>query len=39
MVSGLKGSTYKDRLEELDVTLLEERRHQLDMVHTFKIIR
>ncbi len=38
MVSGLKGRTYEERLEELDMTTLEERRHQLDMFQTFKII-
>jgi hypothetical protein len=38
MVSGLKGRTYEERLKELDMTTLEERRHQLDMIQTFKII-
>jgi hypothetical protein len=28
----------EERLEELDMTTLEERRHQLDMIQTFKII-
>jgi ribonuclease P/MRP protein subunit RPP40 len=32
MVSGLKGSTYEERLEELKMTTLEERRHQADML-------
>jgi hypothetical protein len=38
MVSGLKGRTYEERPEELDMTTLEEGRHQLDMIQTFKII-
>jgi hypothetical protein len=38
MVSGLKGKTYEERLKELDMTTPEERRHQLDMIQTFKII-
>jgi hypothetical protein len=32
VVSGLQGRTYKARLKELDMTMLEKRRHQLDMV-------
>ncbi len=39
MVSGLKGNTYEDKLRELGMLNLEERRHQADMAHTFKIIR
>jgi hypothetical protein len=38
MISGLKGQTYEDRLKELGITTLEERRHQADMVQTFKIL-
>jgi hypothetical protein len=40
-VSGLKGKTVGDeeRQEESDMTTLEERRHQLDMVQPFNIIR
>jgi hypothetical protein len=39
MVSGLKGKTYEDKLVELDLPTLEERRHQTDMLQTFKIVR
>ena len=37
MVSGLQSNTYEDRLRELGLTTLEERRHQADMVQTYKI--
>jgi ribonucleases P/MRP protein subunit RPP40 len=37
MVSGLRGHTYEDRLKELGLTTLEERRHQADMAHMYKI--
>jgi hypothetical protein len=37
MVSGLRGSTYEDRLKELALTTLEERRHQADMAQMYKI--
>jgi hypothetical protein len=39
MVSGLKGTEYEERLKELGLTTLEERRHQADMLQTFKIVR
>ena len=39
MISGLKGDSYEERLRELGLTTLEERRHQADMVQTFKILR
>ena len=39
MISGLQGSTYEDKLKELGLTTLEERRHQADMVQTFKIMQ
>jgi hypothetical protein len=39
MVSGLKGTVYEERLKELGLTTLEERRHQADMLQTFKIVR
>ena len=32
MVSGLKGDNYEDRIKELGLPTLEERRHQADMV-------
>ncbi len=38
MVSGLQGRTYEDRLEELGMVTLEERRHQTDMAQVFKIV-
>jgi hypothetical protein len=31
MVSGMKGTTYEERLAELDLNTLEERRHQADI--------
>ena len=31
MISGLKGDPYEDRLKELGLTTLEERRHRADM--------
>jgi hypothetical protein len=37
MVSGLQSRDYEDRLKELGLTTLEERRHQADMLHMFKI--
>jgi Reverse transcriptase (RNA-dependent DNA polymerase)/Endonuclease-reverse transcriptase len=37
MVSGLQGRTYEERLRELGLTTLEERRHQFDMAHMYKI--
>jgi hypothetical protein len=39
MVSGLKGKDYNQKLLELGLTTLEERRHQVDMIPTFKIVR
>ena len=38
MVSGLRGTNYEDRLVELGMTTLEERRHQADMAMVHKII-
>jgi hypothetical protein len=38
MVSCLKGNSYEERLRELKMTTLEERRHQLDMAQVFKIL-
>ncbi len=38
MISGLKGSTYEEKLEELGLTTLEERRHQADMAMVYKIL-
>jgi hypothetical protein len=39
MISGLRGATYEEKLSELGLTTLEERRHQTDMLQTFKIQR
>jgi hypothetical protein len=38
MVSGLKSRDYHERLVELGMTTLEERRREMDMVQTFKIV-
>ena len=38
MVSGLSGREYEDRLAELGLTTLEERRHQADMTMVYKIL-
>ena len=38
MISGLKSRDYSERLQELGITTLEERRKQLDMIQTFKIM-
>jgi hypothetical protein len=39
IVSGLKGVNYKEKLVEVGIPTLEERRHQADMVQTFKIVK
>jgi hypothetical protein len=38
MVSGLKSDNYEERLRELGMATLEERRHQIDMQQTHKIL-
>jgi DNA polymerase/3'-5' exonuclease PolX len=38
MIAGLKSKDYSERLEELGLTTMEERRHQLDMVQVYKIV-
>jgi ribonuclease P/MRP protein subunit RPP40 len=38
MVTGLTGRTYEERLEELGLVTLTERRHQLDMLQVYKIL-
>jgi ribonucleases P/MRP protein subunit RPP40 len=38
MVSGLASREYEDRLAELGLTTLEERRHQADMHQVYKIV-
>ena len=37
-VSGLGSAEYEDRLNELRMTTLEERRHQADMQYMYKIL-
>jgi hypothetical protein len=37
-VSGLRGRTYSERLAELDLPSLAERRMEADMVQTYKIL-
>ena len=38
MVSGLAGLEYKDRLEELGLDTLEERRLLIDMTQVYKVL-
>ena len=38
MVSGLKGKTYEERLKELNLSSLEDRRKRGDMIQVWKII-
>ena len=38
MVSGLRGRSYLERLEEMGMETLAERRHQQDMQQTFRIL-
>ena len=38
MGSGLRATGYEDRLKELGMVTLEERRHQADMLHMYKMI-
>ena len=38
MVSGLRGRTYMEKLDELNMETLSERRHQRDMQQTFRIL-
>ena len=39
MVSGLTSETYETKLRELNLLSLEKRRHMMDMVNTYKIVR
>ena len=39
MVAGLKGRTYEEKLKEVGLTSLEDRRERGDMIQTFKIIQ
>ena len=38
MISGLRARDYEDRLQELGLTTLEERRHQADMAMVYKVL-
>ena len=38
MITGLRAREYEDKLKELEMTTLEERRHQADMALVFKIL-
>ena len=38
MVSGLEGHDYEDRLKELGLDTLEERRLQIDMTQVYKVL-
>jgi hypothetical protein len=38
MVSGLKSAVYEERLQELWLVTLKERRHQIDMIQVYKIL-
>ena len=38
MISGLRGTTYEEKLNEIGMCSLEERRHQADMLQMYKIL-
>ncbi len=38
MVSGLQAETYEEKLLEVGLDSLEERRHQADMLQVYKIL-
>ena len=38
MISGLASNDYMDRLAELGLETLEERRHRIDMAQVYKIV-
>ena len=38
MVAGLRGRTYEQKLEEVGLTTLEDRRTRGDMIQTFRIL-
>ena len=38
LIDGLRGNTYEERLAELDLRTLEERRVRIDLIQTYKII-
>ena len=37
-MTGLKSQTYEERLVELKLPSLRERRHEMDMVQTYKLL-
>ena len=39
MISGLQGKSYGERLSELGILSLENRRLQFDLIQTFRIVR
>ena len=39
LIRGLQGTTYEDKLEELGLRSLEDRRTRIDLVQTFKILK
>ena len=38
VVSGLKGQSYEERLRELELASLSDRRGEIDMVQTYKLL-
>ena len=38
VISSLRASTYEDKLRELGMPSLQERRNEIDMVLTYKIV-
>ncbi len=38
MISGLKATSYEEKLKELGISTLEERRKYLDMMKTYKVM-
>ena len=39
LITGLKGKTYMEKLQELSIQSLEQRRVRFDLIQTFKILR
>ena len=39
MTSGLKGDSYEEKLKEVKMTSLEERRQRGDVIQTLKILK
>ena len=38
-ITGLKGKTYMEKLQELGIQSLEQRRVRFDLIQTFEILR